>query len=636
MGSVILALLSLCCASYFCSLIGVHDFTGFENCHYLVYEFEFVEANLTHIPVIRYRVSNPNNHDGLGRTVDLGRKLLQSWALQKLNLVCQLIFIIRPPHMHFDLGYSFLWLMDCFDGNRCYGKNIYYIHVGQSSFVPVNRWSPLHRIPQYEYISTNNSDRLLVHLTHPCKIDIEMELNFDASRKFSRKFLDEIYSDLLLSCTLTWAFVEPSEKFSTGPNSTALVTLDGSRALLVDIVQVLNARTISKNKKYSIQNTKPENSINVNPRIYPTKVLYPERKDRLSNYRFYTSEVRYNFITCDGATEYVSFLAFLKPFHSSIWICTSLTLLLMGTYMKVHGVKIRAADCVSLLITRIVLKQGYSLSLKFRKVIGFQILLCAFCILFLIPTALYESYLTADLTNPFPVKRLKSIEEAMGNAYSIFLPIPNYLRPFLGTFESGERVGSIWKVVQVLRQRSQFLDNFMSDQSTAAAEYFPKNELRFKIYKSFRVNISKDYEAENELRQCNKTIMVVENKFLGKVLQGIIEKYERPSEFYVGQDAFMAHPVVFKIAPTEWDRFYVIYNRFQSLLHSGIFKHAEILEVGRNIQGINGNLVEALTMSSNFVLSTYIIYFVLKICCLILFLAEVMLKPSDSTVVSKY
>ena len=67
----------------------------------------------------------------------------------------------------------------------------------------------------------------------------------------------------------------------------------------------------------------------------------------------------------------------------------------------------------------------------------------------------------------------------------------------------------------------------------------------------------------------------------------------------------MPHPMTFAMDPMTWDRLNTIYNRFQALIHSGI--HNRLVKKKKKRKIIKSGAV-ALTLDTNFILCTYMIY----------------------------
>jgi len=341
------------------------------------------------------------------------------------------------------------------------------------------------------------------------------------------------------------------------------------------------------------------------------------------------SETSYNLLTCDGTETFVSFTAFLGPFYGSIWCCLVVAVIVAGIYIKVQACRLTASDSAISTLLRIIFRQDISLSSILKKALGLEPLLCMLCLTILVPSFYYEGFLTADLTKPLPVRKLERIEEGVRRGFSILLPVSpiqgkelNSLRQLDLTAKRVKAINGSWNwfmINYVLRKGNKFLKNFLFDQDKAGSvrpDYAPMHAGRTAIFKHMRYNASVGYDLEQELSLCNQTMIVDEHNELIHTLRKLRNKNEANTKFYLGEDKYMRSANVFAMQSMGWDRQGLIYSRFHAVVHSGLMKYEEQRNAIRNFEEKEDPGVKPLSTSTNFILSTIVVYFAFVLTCI--------------------
>jgi len=118
-----------------------------------------------------------------------------------------------------------------------------------------------------------------------------------------------------------------------------------------------------------------------------------------------------------------------------------------------------------------------------------------------------------------------------------------------------------------------------------------------------------DYSPEAELSKCNGTVLLDEAAELNAIL--LRELRAGNSRLYLGKDKILTSPRYLQIQNMDFDRRNLIHDRFQSIIHSGIFAHDTVnrkfkMEIGRSKAQVS--LVGAIQIRSNSILSLFAIF----------------------------
>ena len=105
-----------------------------------------------------------------------------------------------------------------------------------------------------------------------------------------------------------------------------------------------------------------------------------------------------------------------------------------------------------------------------------------------------------------------------------------------------------------------------------------------KVYGQMDIQMAIKYSLTKALGQCNKSMLIGTNAELRQFM-----KQDLNSEsMYFGADKFLSHLRAWTMEEMRWDRKDVLYIRFQSIIHSGIFsflkKKANKVKLGWSIR----------------------------------------------------
>jgi hypothetical protein len=146
-------------------------------------------------------------------------------------------------------------------------------------------------------------------------------------------------------------------------------------------------------------------------------------------------EEAFNFLTCDGADDYLSFEAYTSPIHRNLWTGILIISLMILLYLLalVHLKRIPAA--VMLFLPSIFLEQPPQFSIQLLKYRSFKCLLIPLLLAATVLTNSYKSVVTTDLTAPFSSVRVESFEKASILAYKILPPFNSVMAKFLWEYK---------------------------------------------------------------------------------------------------------------------------------------------------------------------------------------------------------
>jgi len=207
------------------------------------------------------------------------------------------------------------------------------------------------------------------------------------------------------------------------------------------------------------------------------------------------------------------------------------------------------------LIVHLVFKQHFTLSTQISKVKGFKYLICFLSIGFVVPTSLYEGYVTANLTRPYPAKKIENIEEALDGGFLILETIlPALPKLIKNLFDNYRRLNKTVTHadkhgVKLAPGETTYIQMMLSNKLTGTS-YIPRKAGR-NVYDQIRFNDSRD-NTEIELSTCNKSMILNEKDVLGETLTRLQQKH--PQEYYIGEESLITLPKAFSMGPVHWDR----------------------------------------------------------------------------------
>ena len=146
-----------------------------------------------------------------------------------------------------------------------------------------------------------------------------------------------------------------------------------------------------------------------------------------------TTELRHNFLTCDGHLTFLSFAAYIKDFEMDFLITAGISVILITTLLKIAFDKLRLSDSALFFIYKIIMEQGIGASSKLEKTPGYKIFATVLILIGFEVTNLYKGTVTTDFTAPLPRAQIKTIAEAVEREYKIYLSLNNQRHEYLVT-----------------------------------------------------------------------------------------------------------------------------------------------------------------------------------------------------------
>jgi hypothetical protein len=345
-------------------------------------------------------------------------------------------------------------------------------------------------------------------------------------------------------------------------------------------------------------------------------------------YIFY--EEAYNFVTCDGAKEYMSFEAFVSPFQFSAWIGIILTSVSAVVFIHAFLYFKKMQAKVSLLVPSVLLEQSPHPPSKLLSFNSFRCLLI--CLLFfgILITNCYKSMVTADLTASLPIYQLATLDDAVRLGYKILPPLQLNMiliaknRKYK-TFEKRKnKILKISLLTTSLREQLGLPQNRNSPQKLKKLQDLLS---QFEIPKDFPKTT-----FQMEIGRCDKSIYVDHSYPLDEFLTELLTTKGLRSKPYKGKDSFQQELHTWAIGSMEWDRTEMISTRFSAISHSGIFKHLEnvyridkmrlqLRKLARESEVRVKDPVRPLALKTN-ILSVFVAYLGCMFFCLTVFGAE--------------
>jgi hypothetical protein len=345
-------------------------------------------------------------------------------------------------------------------------------------------------------------------------------------------------------------------------------------------------------------------------------------------------EETYNFITCDGAQDYLSFNAYASPFLGSLWagiVITSLiTLLFLIAFVQYKHI----TASIMLLIPSVFFEQPPQFSARLLKHRSFKFLLISLLLAVTVLTNSYKSVVTTDLTAPFSTKRLEYLDGAMTLGYKILPPFnADMARQLLIRFKekhSTEYHENI-KMILNVSDLTKALNVEVSSPNTS-----PNKRLQAQRILSL-IGAPEDFPSTSfqmEISKCNKSIYVDHgyqlDRFRTEVL--MLGNINLINKLYKGKESFQRQLFSWRMREMQWDRAEIVSKRLSSLSHSGIFgrldyvyRAGKIKSLLRKYEKMFGGKEEEtfrpLTLKST-VLSIFIMYLACICFCISFLIAE--------------
>jgi len=664
---IFLKFVLLCVHSYgvSCSL-DVQQFpldpkTGFEHCHTIIVDRGQKNEGTLHHLETGWQDTSIMRLSGRSDTFDLVFfKLRKTWWQGKAT--CVLIYILdaSPDEEHCRIQSKFAWLVDCNMASlnpTCYGHHVYYISI--SFGVPrlqIANKSPLnfchgdplqprasHLLPHYEYVTLNSTFELVTKLLFPCHGSImrttydlrQIQTLYGQDLLPSRALLDSKLQELIFhGCPMHWAFKYGLDSHMYGVLNTGFYgkgrgttwrTMNIAEETAIDVIKVFNQSHSRHSHSTSFKF--------VSPTVLPV-FLRPYGVPRSENnsmdymYIYLLNRRSFNFLTCGGTKEYLSFKSFLQPFKFKLWIVALTSVVIIWLFLWLTFRIRKILDDSAILILKIFLDQGLDLSSKLRNLPGLRVSLTGFLFAAILLIDLYRGTVTTNMTAPLPRTQLKTIHEALGKGFKTLVGI-----------ERNKRIGKNGRsndreVEKYLKEPSS-VDvkwNLISTTLAMGENVFInaiKEDLRdYSVDPTLMASLAPILWNENttslpvhrEILKCENTMFVDFPEALDAFrLSASNLNPIGAQNLYYGTDDFMPRNIYWIITPTLFDRNGIIHTRFQTMLHSGVFQkqhfgvHTDHYIGQKMVKKLlahqNLKKVDSLSWKSGLLRCIYIIYF---------------------------
>jgi len=585
--------------------------SGFEYCHTVLIEtFDSPLADAFNNFLV-VRLSTPNS-----QFLTNIAALEEKW--QERREACQLIYILdaRGSKEYCRIQKAFEWIVDCDITDlisKCYGRYTYLISInGGIQIQPVDTMSncfgspdqdlrsPISLLPIYELILSNSTLQLITKLKIPCMYSIqtilERQVNSSSAEYWlpSRVLMDSELAELVLnSCPITWLVTNdiggiPSAEVYTGIEATGTLVLQDSTAVqtLTDIVQVLNLSHPLKpeSKFFQLPGKVGQNrfgTLGVKPNVVP-KYEGNGRSSEIYLYVYPRKKMSFNFITCAGSHEYITFAGFVQPYSPNLWAVAVICFAFLSIGLRGIFKRQDLEDAAAFFVAKVLLEQDLSLTSKLKHMGGFKWLLASTLFGGIVLTNSYRGQVTTNMMAPMPRSQLETVSEVLEKGLKILLPMKGLGPPFgiLQEKEYQENSSNLtlkWEFISLNSLTSSpFLKALMvslGDNWQSAATIQTKHP---RLLESLTPILSpQNLEAALlvELLKCRDTVYIdeilqLDDTFLKFTATGL----NAVQHLYYGTDNYMSNPNFWSMGPTLFDRNNLVRNRFQSMIHSGILE----------------------------------------------------------------
>ncbi len=517
-------------------------------------------------------------------------------------------------------------------------------HNSNFSFTSVaSKWhkdlvdgTPL-RLPIFYYTLDNPENLLLgVELVSPCQFHaIHNQIrNINIKNAF-----DELFdAGVRTQCSaLAWDVTPAGEN----PPTFCVILSDPSRAYEVEALQILSILIEpfpNSTAEYTASDDLPPNTKEFESCMRLTGEAN-RRKDMLRlrhgiplaqsiDKPAYIYQESYNFLTCDGAVEYLSFKAYGSPFQLSTWIGILITVLLLSFILQGFARFERIKEIQLLLVPSVLLEHPPAFSSQLLNLISFKCLLISLLFSGIVITNSYKSIVTTDLTRPFTSRRVESLNEAVMLGYKILPPVNVYMRSHEPNWPGTAYYLTLSFLTNSLMRQIKLINTLGNSSGN--------QNRREKLERILNlIGVPDDFPNSTfqmEIAKCNKTIYVDNAYPLDAFRVDLIAARTPASKLYKGKSSFMEELYTWSITSMEWDRSEMISLRFNALSQSGIMSHLDyVFRIGemksrvkraeREFEIGESDVGKPLTLDSN-LLSIFVVYVVLLAFCIFIFALE--------------
>jgi hypothetical protein len=302
-------------------------------------------------------------------------------------------------------------------------------------------------------------------------------------------------------------------------------------------------------------------------------------------------EEAYNFLTCDGAEDYLSFEGYASPFFWELWVGIVMIsfMILLFLIAFLHFKRISAR--IMLLIPSVFLEQPPQFSGQLLDYLSFKYLLVSLLLATTVLSNSYKSVVTTHLTAPFSTKRVETFDEAVRLVYKILPPLNSVMAIILLGYEAfyENRTIEIQKKPEIIQS---ILEASLLTKALLTEVSLPNTISQKRVQSQSQNMLNLIGAPENfpsvsfqmEMSKCNKSIYVDHDfeldQFRSEVL--ILGNGNLKSKLYKGKESFQKQLFSWRIAEMGWDRSDLILKRWSSLSHSGIFSRLDyVYRIGK-------------------------------------------------------
>lgn len=144
----------------------------------------------------------------------------------------------------------------------------------------------------------------------------------------------------------------------------------------------------------------------------------PRGVERLKGALIFRERPVFNFITCAGAAQHLSFDWILTPFDSIAWVVGACIFITLIVIMRVMFPDFH--ECFSILVWGFLLEQPYVITKKLLLSVSFKQIVGPFMLSTIILTNYYKGIFVTDLTAPRKLSGIISLEELAKRNYTIY------------------------------------------------------------------------------------------------------------------------------------------------------------------------------------------------------------------------
>jgi len=169
--------------------------------------------------------------------------------------------------------------------------------------------------------------------------------------------------------------------------------------------------------------------------ITPSYEYFPKGIGRLKGAIIYRDRVHYNFITCDGAQQQLSFDWILSPFKIYTWAVGFLTIFVLIVSLKVMMLRSNGRNIQGdwiLIVFAVMLEQSRSVRFASEGKNAMRLALGAFLLTTIVITNAYRGIFVGELSAPKNVSGIRTLPELAKHNFTIFsVPKQMFVKFFL-------------------------------------------------------------------------------------------------------------------------------------------------------------------------------------------------------------